>query len=114
MVNRFMAKLATAGGIVQAHQLSGTWGEQTQQLSTGTVQPENQLSDSGSSSGWFVGIGLLAAVLLAVAFFKNRLCSGNSGKRADRRVVAPAFTAKDRSIIELLSEIVDIISSVEK
>lgn len=114
MVNRFMARLATAGGIVQAHQLLDSCGEQTQQLSAGTVQPENQPSDNGSFSGWFVGIALLAAVLLVAAFFRNRPHFRSSDKRADRRVIAPAFTSKDRSIIELLSEIVDIISFVEK
>ena len=103
MVNGLMARLATAGGIVQAHQLSA-----------GTVQPENQPSDNRSFFGWFVGIGLLTAVLLVLSFFRNKPHSGNSSKRADRRVVAPSFTAKDRYIIELLSEIVDIINSVEK
>ncbi len=113
-MNRFMAKRVAGDEFAQAHQLSGIWGEQAQRLSAGTTQPESQLSAVGGSSGWFVGIGLLVAVLLAVTFFRNRLRSGSSSKRVDGKPAAPIFTAKDRSIIELLSEIVDIINSVEK
>lgn len=103
MMNKFMAKRVAGDEFAQA-----------QWLSAGTAQPESQPSAGGGSSGWFVGIGLLVAVLLAVTFFRNRLRSGNSSKRVGGKTAAPIFTAKDRSIIELLSEIVDIISSVEK
>lgn len=103
MMNRFMAKWVAGDRFAQA-----------QWLSAGTAQPESQLSTGGGSSGWFVSIGLLAAVLLTVTFFRNRSRSGSSSKRVGRKTAAPIFTAKDRSIIELLSEIVDIISSVEK
>ena len=109
-----MAKRVAGDEFAQAHQLSGIWGEQAQWLSAGTAQPESQPSAGEGSSSWFVGIGLLAVVLLAVTFFRNRPRSGSSSKRVGGKTAAPIFTAKDRSIIELLSEIVDIISSVEK
>lgn len=114
MVNKFITRRASADGFAQAHQLSGTWRGQAQRLSESTAQPETQPSDGGGSSGWFVGIGLLVAVLLAVTFFRNRPRSGSSGKKVGGKTAAPIFTAKDRPLIELLSEVVDIISSVEK
>ena len=114
MVSRFMARrAATIGETVQIQQLSGKWEEQAQHLSAGTAQPEDQQLGGGISSG-FVGIGILAVVVLIVAFFGSKLHSKGHGGQANTKATHPTFTVKDRVLIELLSSIVDIISSVEK
>lgn len=85
---------------------------QVRQLSAGTVQQEEQASDGGF--GGFLGIGLLAAVLLAVAYVANKLRPRGRRTQVPARSARPSFTKRDRVLIDLLSEIVDIIDSVEK
>lgn len=100
----------------QAQQLSAgivQMKAQIQQLSAGTVQPQDQVSDGGISSG-FVGIGIFAVVLLIAGFLTSRFRSKRSGKKVVAKAASSAFTPRDRALIELLSEIVDIINSVEK
>ena len=95
MISNIIAEQATApGNAVQMHQLSA-----------GTVQQERQPSGSGTF-GWFAGSGVLLVVLLIVARFVR--------KPGSKPVARPSFTPKDRALMELLSEIVDIIQSVEK
>lgn len=86
---------------------------QVRQLSASTVQQEEQASDSGGFGG-FLGIGLLAAVLLAVVYVANKLRPRGRRTQIPARSARPSFTKKDRALIDLLSEIVDIIDSVEK
>lgn len=89
MVSRFMARrAATIGETVQVQQLSGKWEEQAQHLSAGTAQPEDQPLGGGISSG-FVGIGILAVVVLIVAFFGSKLHSKGHGGRPTRRPPIP-------------------------
>lgn len=94
--------------------LAGTVQEgQVQQPSAGTIQPENQVTDGGIPGG-FAGIGIFAVVLLIAGFLVSRFRSKGSGKKVDAKGTSSAFTSGDRALIELLSEIVDIINSVEK
>lgn len=140
MVSRFMMRRAVADEVSQAKQLSARIArlkdqaqqlsaeivqleDQAQHLSAGiaqmedqvqqTIQPENQVTDGGISGG-FAGIGIFAVVLLIAGFLVSRFHSKGSGKKISAKSSHSAFTSKDRALIELLSEIVDIINSVEK
>ena len=87
--------------------------DQAQRLSASTVQPESP-ADGGASSS-FAGIGILAVVLLIAGVIVGKLRSKAPGKKkAGTKVAGQAFTSKDRALIELLSEIVDVVNAVEK
>lgn len=127
MLNRLMAKRTTATGeTMQAQQLltdATKKEDQAQQLLANATQVKYQTQQLSASTvktdgvplGGMALLGFVAVAIFALIWCATRPKQHNSKKRRGcKTAVRPVFTTKDRSLMVLLSEIVDIISAMEK